>query len=187
MQFDPNLTLTGYGVTLRRLTHKRIEMVRQWRNDPKISQYMLTHDYITPEMQEKWFQKVSQSETAFYFIIEYQGEPVGLIDIRDVDYEKKTGEPGMYIYNDEYLNSDVGLRAGFCFGQFLWGMLKLDSCYIFVLDNNKRAIDFNVLQGYERVGDYVGENVHKYVITRERALNPSPKMQRIKKILTKTI
>ena len=89
MQFDPNLTLTGYGVTLRRLSHDRIEMVRNWRNDPKISQYMLTQDYISPEMQEKWFQKVSQSETEFYFIVEYQNKPIGLICIRGINYEKK--------------------------------------------------------------------------------------------------
>ena len=186
MQFDPNLTLTGYGVTLRRLSHDRIEMVRNWRNDPKISQYMLTQDYISPEMQEKWFQKVSQSETEFYFIVEYQNKPIGLICIRGINYEKKIGEPGQYIYDDGYLNSDVGMRAGLCLGQFIWDMLKLEGCYIYILDNNKRAIDYNLLIGYTQVDEYVGDNVHKYVITRERALNPSPKMQRIRKILFKT-
>ena len=187
MQFDPNLTLEGYGVTLRRLSHDRIEMVRNWRNDPKISQYMLTHDYITPEMQENWFRKISNAETCFYFIIEYEDKPIGLICIRDVDYKKKTGEPGQYIYEDEYLNSDVGMRASLCFSEFIWDILKLESMYIYVLDDNKRAIDFNLLIGYERLNENVGENVHKYCLTRERALNPSSKMQRIMMVLKNTV
>ena len=106
--------------------------------------------------------------------------------VLEINYEKKIGEPGQYIYDNEYLNSDVGMRAGLCFGQFIWDMLKLESCYIYILDSNKRAIDYNLLNGYTQVDEYVGDNVHKYVITRERALNPSPKMQRIRKILFKT-
>ena len=45
------------NVVLRRVENKDIEMIRNWRNDPKISQYMSFRDYITPEMQKKWFDK----------------------------------------------------------------------------------------------------------------------------------
>ena len=41
-----------YGVTLSRLQHSEIEMLRQWRNDHKISQYMGTQQYIAKEAQE---------------------------------------------------------------------------------------------------------------------------------------
>ena len=44
-----------YGVKLERLTADKIELVRNWRNDPKISQYMEFRDHITAEMQKKWF------------------------------------------------------------------------------------------------------------------------------------
>ena len=48
-----NLVIEGYGVKLKRLTHDKIELLRQWRNDPKIQQYMIYREEITPEMQEK--------------------------------------------------------------------------------------------------------------------------------------
>jgi hypothetical protein len=47
-----------YGVKLERLTADKIELVRNWRNDPKISQYMEFRDHITAEMQKKWFASV---------------------------------------------------------------------------------------------------------------------------------
>ncbi len=45
---DDNLILENYGVRLKRLTHDKIELLRQWRNDPKIQQYMFYREYITP-------------------------------------------------------------------------------------------------------------------------------------------
>ena len=51
-------------------------------------------------MQEKWFEKIN-NDNNFYFIIEYEGREVGMINIKDVDYEKRTGEPGMFLYDDD--------------------------------------------------------------------------------------
>lgn len=182
---DPNLTLTGYGVTLRRLTHDKIEMLRQWRNDPKIQQYMVYREYITPEMQERWFEKIN-NDNNFYFIIEYEGREVGMINIKDVDYEKKTGEPGIFIYADELWNSDVGMRASFCFGDFVWGTLGLESMYIHVVASNKRALEYNLFLGYEVQSGYENEDVVMMVQNREKAKNPSPKLARIMRVLSKT-
>ena len=182
---DPNLTLTGYGVTLRRLTHDKIEMLRQWRNDPKIQQYMIYRDYITPEMQETWFQKINNDHN-FYFIIEYEGREVGMINIKDVDYEKRTGEPGQFMYADDLLNSDVSMRAFLCLSDYVWNVLKLDSIYSHVIASNKRALQFNLLIGFEIVnGEENGENM-RLVISRDKAMSPSPRFSKVIKLLSKT-
>ncbi len=181
---DPNLTLTGYGVTLRRLTHDKIEMLRQWRNDPKIQKYMIYREYITPEMQEHWFQKIN-NDNNLYFIIEYEGNEVGMINIKDIDYNEKTGEPGMFIYDDKLLNSDIAMRASLCFGDIIWNILKLDYLYIHVVASNKRALQYNQLLGYEIVPGFENQENLKLVLTREKAFNPNKKLDRIKKILSK--
>ena len=184
---DPNLILTGYGVTLRRLAHDKIEMLRQWRNDPKIQQYMVYREYITTEMQEAWFQKVNNDHN-FYFIIEYEGREVGMINIKDVDYEKKTGEPGIFLYADDLWNSDVAIRASLCFGKFIWDILVLDNIYIHVVATNKRAIDYNLMLGFEIVHDCEQAESESIMMiqSRENAINPSPKLARIMRVLSKT-
>ena len=133
------MEISGYGVTLRRLTEDKIEMVRNWRNDPKIQQYMEFRDYITPEMQKKWFERIN-NDNNYYFIIVYKDKEIGLINIRDIDYETKDGEPGIFIYDDEYLNTDVPMRASFCMADFVWNTLKLEKMHIHVLRNNKSKI-----------------------------------------------
>lgn len=182
MDFD--LTLTGYGVVLRRLTHDKIEMLRQWRNDPKIQQCMIYREYITPEMQEKWFARINNDHN-FYFIIEYEGREVGLIDIKDVDYEKKTGEPGQFMYADDLLDSDVSMRASLCLMDFVWNVLELESMYIHVVASNKRALKYNLLVGYEIVVSEENQDYLLLTLNREKAMNPSPRFARIVRALSK--
>lgn len=146
MEIQP---ITKYGVTLRPLTHDKIEMVRQWRNDPKISQYMEYREEITPEMQEKWFQKISTSGTDFYFIIEVVGKEIGLINVKDVEWDKKTGETGIFIWNDEYLNSDYGVRSTLAIHDYSFEVLCLESLHGHTLIDNKRANRLNKALGYK--------------------------------------
>ena len=122
---EENLVLTNYGVTLRRLTHDQIEMLRQWRNDPKIQKYMFFRQEITPQMQEQWFASLDP-HTNFYFIIEYEGEAIGLINVKNVDYEKRNGESGVFIYEDKYLNTDIAYRAHLLMFDYIYEELKLE-------------------------------------------------------------
>lgn len=137
-----------YGVTLRRLTHDKIELVRRWRNDPKISKFMEYRDEITPEMQEVWFRKID-NQNNFYFIIETEGKEIGLINVRDVDYEKGEGEPGIFIWDDDFLNSTYSFRAVLNLTDFCFETLGLKELVIHVLKDNKRAIQFNKVFGYK--------------------------------------
>lgn len=176
-------TLEGYGVKLHRLTADKIELVRNWRNDPKIQQYMVYREHITQEMQKAWFNRIN-NENNFYFIIEYQGKEIGLIDIKDVDYEKKTGEPGIFIYEDEYLDLDVGMRASLCLGDFVWNVLNLESQHIHVLKVNKRAVQMNLFYGYKLLPGQENMAVQKYTLTRDDALN-NKRVSKIANLLKK--
>ena len=159
------MKLEKYGVVLSRLSHDEIEMVRNWRNDPKVSRYMEFREYITPEMQEKWFQKID-NDTNYFFIIEYEGEKIGLINIKDIDYEKKTGEGGVFIYNEEYLNSDVSFRASLSSIDFFFETLNLERFIAHILSDNKRAIKYNLMLGFEKQPNQ--ENVYNQLYHLER-------------------
>lgn len=143
------MEFSKYGVILKRLTEDKIELVRQWRNDPKISQYMEYREHITAEMQKKWFAKVDNGQN-YYFIICYKGQEIGLTNVKDVDFAAKTGEGGIFIYEDSYLNTDVPFRVIFALNDFCFDELMLESMVAHIMSDNKRAIDFNLLLGYKK-------------------------------------
>ena len=85
-----------YGVVLDRLAEGDIEMVRQWRNSPAISQFMVYRDHITPEMQSSWFASLDP-ERDLHFIVRYSGNACGLADIKAVDWDQKTFVTGVFL------------------------------------------------------------------------------------------
>lgn len=180
------MVIEGFGVTLRRLTHDKIEMLRQWRNDPKIRQYMFYREEITPEMQERWFANLDKTRN-FYFIIVYHEKEVGCINIKDVDFEKKCGEPGIFIFDDEFINSDVAIRASFALGPFIWKELDLNYQYIHIVKSNVRAIKYNSMFGYKLAPGYENSEKPMYILTKEDALTPNKFRDRLMKLLLKTI
>lgn len=150
---NENLVLSNYGITLKRLTHDKIEMLRGWRNDPKIQQTMFYREYITPEMQERWFQNLDKTRN-YYFIIEFNGNEIGLINVKNIDFVQKNGESGVFIYDDRYLNTDMAYRAHLVMFDYMYEVLKLDYTYSHILEGNTRAIRFMHFLG----GDVVENN-----------------------------
>lgn len=165
------MEISNFDVSLELLTEDKIEMVRQWRNDPKIQQYMEYRDEITPEMQVKWFKKLNNGKDNFYFIIKYKEEEIGLINVKDVDYEKKSGESGVFIYDDKYLNTDISYRAHLVMFDYFFDEVGLASIYSHVLKTNKRAQRFTLfLGGFLADGQDLVEN-QLYYIQKEAYIN----------------
>jgi UDP-4-amino-4,6-dideoxy-N-acetyl-beta-L-altrosamine N-acetyltransferase len=155
-----------YGIKLIQLTTEKIELVRNWRNDPKINQFMDFKDFITEEMQLNWFNKINNKYN-FYFIIEVDGLEVGLVNIKDINYENHTGETGIFIYEDAYLNTDLSFRAILCANDFYFETLKMEILTGRVLKNNKRAIRFNKALGSKEIEVLQDVNYNMWHTTRE--------------------
>jgi len=166
------MKITNYGVTLVRLTEDKIEMVRNWRNDPKIVQFMEFKEFITPEMQLNWFHKINNDKN-YFFIIEFEGREIGLVNVKDVDFEKMEGEGGIFIYDDDCLNSTISFQAILCLYDFCFITLKLNRLIAHVLKDNKRAIKFNRLFGYEISTNQEELNNQLYILTSEDYLKNS--------------
>lgn len=151
-----------YGIILKRLTEDKIELLRQWRNNPKIQQYMEYREFITPEMQKVWFNKINNANN-HYFIIEVEGKEIGCINVRDVDFDKGEGEPGIFIWDDDYINSLYSFKSCIILTDFCFYDLGLKRLIIHVLKDNKRAKEFNKAFGYILSPNQ--ENIHNQEYT----------------------
>jgi|TARA_B100001971_G_C18133696_1_gene506310 RimJ/RimL family protein N-acetyltransferase len=156
------------NIVFRRLIHDDIELLRNWRNSSQVNQFMEYRDYITPEMQEKWYTSINNNNNLF-FVIEYKNEKIGLINGKNIDWESNTMETGIFIANEKYLNTEVPLLVVLIFGEL--GIMTLGlTAYAHILKTNKRArrynkfIGFNLCDGQEEVDNQL------YIMTRESYL-----------------
>lgn len=166
--------LQNYDVKLILLTKDKVELVRQWRNDPKISQYMEYRTYITPEMQQNWFNKINNGKN-FYFIINYNKEDIGLINIKDYDSIAKEGEAGVFIYEDKYINTDIAYRAHLVLFDYFFQNNIIEIIRSHILDENTRAIRFAQFLGSKKIFD------KEYRLSKGDYLNNRNRLHFIKK------
>jgi UDP-4-amino-4,6-dideoxy-N-acetyl-beta-L-altrosamine N-acetyltransferase len=156
----------GFGIQLTRLRHEHIEMVRRKRNSRNISQYMEFREEITSEMQEKWFQSINNKFNN-YFLIEFNGEQVGMIYGAQVDWEKKeTGNGGIFIWEGKWMETPVPLASSLMLTETSF-LLGLDRTYVKILKDNFRAISFNKNLGYEMLPGQEENYNQRYVLTKE--------------------
>ncbi|HLP12112.1 MAG TPA: GNAT family N-acetyltransferase [Flavobacteriales bacterium] len=142
------MIIKGYNITLKRLVHEDIEMVRQWRNSQAVSRFMEIREEITPLQQEEWFKKIDTIHNNYFLIIENH-TPVGLIYGAEIDWEKGiTGNGGIFLAQEQYFNSDIPIRATFLIID-TGVLLGLKTQYVKVLNDNYRAKFFNKKLGYK--------------------------------------
>ncbi|GGF87805.1 hypothetical protein GCM10010912_36320 [Paenibacillus albidus] len=89
----------------------------------------------------------------FYFIIMYDELKIGLVNIKDIDWDRKCGEVGIYIYEDTYLNSLLPYVVALKGLELDFKEYNLQYVYAHILKTNKRAIRFNKSFGFELESD----------------------------------
>lgn len=167
------MIIRKYGVELRRLLHGDIELVRKMRNRPDIMAKMHAQRFITPEMQEAWFRSIDNNRN-YFFLIFFQGESVGLIQGKNVDFSARSCEGGVYLWSDRAFAHGVGAKASVCFTDAAFSLLNLDVICAKVRSDNHYAYRHNQTLGYvpEAVG--CGEWMR---LDRDRFLSLAPRLR----------
>ena len=153
-----------YGITLRRLKEKDIELLRQKRNSTAIRNTMHYRGTITSEMQKKWFTSINNIND-YYLIIKINNSLIGLISATGIDWEHNiVNNAGIFIWDNAYLQSPEITQASILFTDFSY-YIGLNKIYIRILNDNSRAIAFNKSLGYKILPEQDNVYNQKYELT----------------------
>jgi RimJ/RimL family protein N-acetyltransferase len=144
------MIISRYGIHLERVQRVHIEMIRLWRNDPKIRDHMFFKGDITPRMQADWFTSINNDQN-YYFLVRPADRPIGLISISSIDYEHQKAFAGLFIYEDDYMGTDVPVRASLCILDVFFAYTNIDMLFAKVRDSNIVADQYNTALGFERI------------------------------------
>jgi len=161
------MKLFKYGIILERLKEEDIELVRQWRNSDPVRLNMEYRDIISPEQQLGWFRSINNLQNN-YLMIHYKGEKIGLLNDKNVNWETRTSESGLFLGRTEfystfvpYLVSVAGIETTFYFLNWRKQIAR-------ILKSNLNAIKYNLQLGYIlSEGQDQAEN-QQYELTRDR-------------------
>lgn len=174
------MIIKGKRVSLKLIQQEDIELIRNWCNSEDVNQFFIFPGYISKEQQKKWFEKVLTSGRDYFFLIIVDGEPIGLTEIKNIDWDRREGETGIFIAKDEYKKDLVSFEASYLIGKHFFETLNLRKAKIEILESNKRALRYNKALGFKEVGkreETIDGEIYK-VILLEISQNEYNKMEK---------
>lgn len=155
-----------YGITLERLREEDIELVRKWRNSDSVRLNMNYQEIITPEQQIQWFKSINNLRFN-YMMIYYHGEKIGLLNDKNVDWENRTSESGIFLGRTEYYSTFVPYLVSIAGIESTFYMLGWKKQFASILRPNTNAIAFNLALGYQLCEGQSELELQRYELTRE--------------------
>lgn len=149
------MILQRYGIQLSLITHSDIELLRKMRNREDIRKHMIYRNYISRKQQEQWFNEINNVKN-HYFIIKYQRKKVGLINVKDIDYNNDSNESGLFIWDNTLLRGHVPTLASIIMSEAGYAILGGTRTYVKVLSENATALSFNKTLGFRIVSESDG-------------------------------
>ena len=176
------MNYSRYGLTFHFLKEEDIELVRQWRNDPVVANNYEFREHITPDMQREWFKSVHNINN-LYTIIGYQGEKIGVINIKNIDWEHKVCEGGIFLPDPKYHQTFVPAVISYITTEIIFMVFEWNIGYAHVLKENKSVQQFVRMLGYELMPDQEEVYNQEYLITRESFEKRAPKLKKAMSVL----
>ena len=148
------------NVILRPLEKDDIEPLREWRNDPRNTQYLSKIPYITPELQIAWFEKYLQNRDELSFAI-----------VENKDLNRLVGSLCLYnfslesclfgkilIGDPEAHGRKIGLNATVAATKIAFEQLKLKQVDLYVYSDHAAALAIYKKAGFFIVDEHKVDN-----------------------------
>lgn len=148
--------LTGYQISLRPVSKDDLQQLKNWRNDPEISRFMLSQTKISDEQQTAWFNKICRDNSQQHYIIVYKDQDIGSLNIKSKIRAKSLLEtpiiePGLYIADPRYRNNILAFSPTLLINDYCFETLRCEKLVATVKSDNQAALNYNLKLGYQIV------------------------------------
>lgn len=136
---------------LRWMTETDLNLVRQWRNSPRIMRCGITDHEITETEHREWFARVEHDPACRYFLLEYRGRPIGVVYFFDIDRVHDRCHWGFYLGEvDAPVGS--GTALGYLALNYIFDVEKIRKVAGEVLASNQESRRFFDKIGFSQEG-----------------------------------
>lgn len=119
-----------------------------------------------------WFQGIELRDDRYDGVVEYEGVPVGLVGLLNIDKKNRKAESYIVIGRHEYKNKGIGYKAEKLILDYAFNTLKLNKVFAFIETGNKASLLLHqkvgyIIEGCFRQDIYMPEKgwVDRYVVS----------------------
>lgn len=129
--------------SLRKIYESDLEKIMLWRMSPDITKWMNTNPKLTLESQKIWFEKINNNVHCKYWLIEEDKIPIGVINLENINFDKKECEWAYYIGEKKKRSFILALNLEFSLYSYVFDVLKLEKLISNVLSINDAVIEMH--------------------------------------------
>lgn len=119
----------------RKIKEEDLKMIMEWRMRPDITKYMNSDPVLTLEGQKKWLKKIEESDTDWYWLMEVDGVPAGVISL--IGYDGNLVHTGAYVAEQSKRSIKLALYIQWNLYRFAFENLNVNKVCIEVFEANK--------------------------------------------------
>lgn len=138
------------AVTLRPAEPGDSARLLDWRNLPDVARWMYTDHVITPDEHARWYAGALADPSRKYWIIELDGEPVGLANLYDLSPANRKTSWAYYLASPLVRGKGVGAFVEFWVIEHVFNDLGLDKLCCEVLIENEAVWKIHQSFGFQR-------------------------------------
>ncbi|MDJ0765387.1 MAG: UDP-4-amino-4,6-dideoxy-N-acetyl-beta-L-altrosamine N-acetyltransferase [Myxococcota bacterium] len=139
-------------IELRDVVASDKETMRQWRNLPEVSKYMLTSHEISHEEHSVWFDNMLKDNRCRYWIVMLDSEAVGVANIAGIDLRHSRCSLGFYLPSPQVRGKGVGSFVEYSILDYVFERMKLNKLCAEVIRFNKVGIGIHKKFGFVEEG-----------------------------------
>ena len=117
--------------------------IMEWRMRSEITNNMRTHPVLTMDKQKTWLEKINRENTQYHWVIWTGNIPIGVINIQDVDWKKKSCSTGIYIAEKGYGGPGLFFELHWNLFDLVFDTMDFKEIHAEALDFNKTAVMLN--------------------------------------------
>ncbi|MGB5158672.1 UDP-4-amino-4,6-dideoxy-N-acetyl-beta-L-altrosamine N-acetyltransferase [Desulfobacterium sp. N47] len=130
------------------------DVIFRWRNLPEVAEYMYTDHRICYQEHEQWFDEIKHNTTKKYWIINFDSEDVGIVNLYNIDYHNMRCHWAFYLASPNIRGKGVGSFVEYSILKYVFDELKFNKLCCEVFEFNKTVINMHQSFGFEVEGRF---------------------------------
>ena len=140
------------ATTLRKVTIADRGLLHSWRNQDHVRFNMYTSHKIKQDEHYAWFDAVMMDESKMFWIIQCDGEDVGMVNLYDIDFDQSECFWAFYIGRTDMTGKGIGSAVERQILNIVFYQLKLAKLKCEVLAFNEGVIYLHKKFGFKQTG-----------------------------------
>lgn len=162
------------------------DKIRRWRNKPSVGLHQFTDHYIGVEEHERWFARVMNDPTVRYWVINWDGEDVGIANLYDINRQHQRCYWAFYIAEERFRGRGIGSLVEYFVLEHVFENLKLNKLCGEVLASNPAVTKMHQRFAFREEGYFRGHvikngqpaDVHAMAVLREEWVEREPSIKK---------